>query len=121
VLLISRWSMVLAMAAAEHPATLNVAWTSSRAYGWAMVRIQAILVLALAIFSILPMAAVSPDLTQRAEAGGQPSRAAQLTLQLTGTIVGAAFLWLTSTMYALVYRRVLQDRSTAPPPPAEGP
>ncbi|MDX2142204.1 MAG: hypothetical protein SFV19_02510 [Rhodospirillaceae bacterium] len=115
---LSRLSMTLALAAADQPASFNLAWTMAKPYGWSMVGIQLLIVLGLVVIAVIPLSGTIPDMVEAARAKTEPPASAQLTLQLVGTIAGAVFLWLTSTMYALVYRRI---GAATPPLPSTGP
>jgi len=104
--ILSRWSIALAMTAAGDPARLQTAWDLSKPYGWSMVGMQSIMASAIVFFSIICLAGVIPDLVAASRAKIEPPASALLTVNIVASIGGAILLWLTSTMYALVYRRI---------------
>ena len=112
-MILSRWSIALAMVAAGHPAGLQSAWDISKPYGWGMAYIQLIIFALLAVVATIPLAGYLPDLITAAQTKADPPDGAATALELTSTFVGALALWLTTTMFALVYRRIIGGGSVS--------
>lgn len=103
---LSRWSVGLAMVASGHPMNLTQAWEVTKPYGWKMSAVQMIIFLSIAIVSGLLLIRALPDFMEAVRTKTAASEISQVTVQLVGTVSGALALWLTSTMYALVYRMI---------------
>jgi hypothetical protein len=114
-MVLSRWSIVLAMVAADQPADLKEAWTISKPYGWSMAAVQLLIFLAAGLLAALALAGVIPELMEASRSKTAPSASTLLALNLVSTIAGAATLWLCSTLFALVYRRIMSDQAAAAP------
>jgi hypothetical protein len=103
---ISRWSIGLAMVASGEKMNLMGAWAAARPYGWAMAGVQIIIFVVIAVIAGAFLAGILPDFIQAVRTQTAASERSQIIVQLTGTISGALALWLSTTMYALVYRKI---------------
>jgi hypothetical protein len=103
---ISRWSITLAMVAAGHDASLDLAWSMSRRVGWLMVWVQVLLFLMVGVGFVILLAPILGELMAATKAKTEPTGLAGVYINLLATLFGAVILWLLSTMFALVYKRM---------------
>jgi hypothetical protein len=103
---ISRWSITLAMVAAGHDASLDLAWSMSRRVGWLMVWVQVLLFLLVGFAFMLLVIPVASELMAASKAKTDPVGFAAVYTNVLTTLFGAVILWLLSTMFALVYKRI---------------
>lgn len=106
-MVLSRWSIALAMVAADEPASLNAAWEASKPYGWAMAIIQIIIFAGLTLAAAVLLSGFLPGAIEASKAKADPPESFLLALDIVATVLGAVSLWTSSTLYALVYRRVI--------------
>ena len=116
---LSRWSIGLAMVASGQPMNINHVWESSKPFGWRMATIQMIFFLATATLAGAAMAIALPDFLTAIRTKTAASETSQIIVQLVGTMAGAVALWLTTTMYALVYQAVGPQHTTDTSSPSE--
>jgi hypothetical protein len=113
-MMLSRWSMTLAMAAAGSPTNLKYAWSISESYGWSMAWVQMLIFAVVGVLAAICLAPFIPALAEASSAKVDPPASALLALNVVSTVFGAVSLWLGSTLFALVYRRITLDDGTVP-------
>ncbi|MBL8643682.1 MAG: hypothetical protein JNK21_07100 [Rhodospirillaceae bacterium] len=113
---LSRWSIGLAMVATGGKMDLQRAWMAAKPYGWAMAGVQMIIFLAVAVIAGALLAGTLPDFIEAVRTKTAAPERTQIIVQLVGTIAGALTLWLTTTMYALVYRMAIPAETAEAPP-----
>jgi hypothetical protein len=110
-MILSRWSIALAMTAAGDHASLEEAWRISKSYGWSMAGIQLLIFLGVGVLAGVSLAGFFPDFFEAARAKTDPPPSAALALNLVATVFGAVSLWLSSTLFALAYRLITADKA----------
>jgi hypothetical protein len=103
---ISRWSITLAMVAAGHDASLDLAWSMSRRQGWLMVWVQVLIFLLVGVGFLVLVAPLTGELMDAAKSKTEPTGFVGMYINLLATLFGAVILWLLSTMFAVVYKRI---------------